>query len=611
MKPSRADIEFYREMMEHFQAESASKSALVRTLQTEMSALREENRVMRESHREDIERLRASHREDMDELRKSHGEDMERLRKSYEGTIAAMQASFEKRLDRMAEANAGLSRQLGDAISSGKLARAKKYGRSAEQRNLLNNRKGTNRSEEEDGSDGTPPPADACGPAQDTGSVKGKPSGRRRKGRPEGSARFDEVVEHSMEENMVLPEGARLLPGTMWYEVVEYVPGRTVCHRYPYMRYVLELPDEADREAVFGDTLPKEIRDMRPVDGCMLSASMIAFIMTQRYAYHLPQKRIRLMLRDMGAHIPRATLNRFFMSGADTLLTMLGEAFRSEIRLGGYFMVDETLQTVGVDDEGLGRRYMNRYLWEFYNREKGLVEYVYEEGSRGQKVLRSFFDSDPQSLEMILSCDGYNAYRLFDSDEYPHVTLVGCWTHARRNFIDALPSCRPQCEEVLDMIGVLFENEAVCAEAGITGEERLAYRKKRSGPVLVTIRAAMERMWNDTGLMAVGLLKKAVGYVRNQWRFLSNILESGVPEISNNLSEQRVKPIKLSMKNCQNIGSEDAARRHAFMHSLAESCRLNSVNIADYFGTLFSRVRSKPGGDELTGLLPNLYALKC
>ena len=610
MKTNRADIEFYREMMEHFQAESASKSAQVRAMQDEIVALRRENSVAKESHREDMELLRQSHREDMEALRRSHEESIDSLRKSYEKTIEAMQASFEKRLDRMAEANAGLSQQLGDAIAAGKLARVKKYGRSAEQRNLLNNRKGTNRSEDEDGSDGTPP-SDTCGRTEDTGAGKAKSSGRRRKGQPEGSARFDEVVDHSMEENMVIPEGARLLPGTMWYEVVEYVPGRTVCHRYPYMRYVLELPDEADREAVFGDTLPQEIRALRPVEGCMLSASMIAFIMTQRYAYHLPQKRIRLMLCDMGAHIPRATLNRFFMNGAEALLTMLGEAFRSEIRRGGYFMVDETLQTVGVDDSELGRRYMNRYLWEFYNRGKGLVEYVYEDGSRGQKVLRSFFDADPQTLEMILSCDGYNAYRLFDSDEYPHVTLVGCWTHARRNFIDALPSCRPQCEEVLDMIGVLFENEAVCAEAGIVGEERLAYRKKRSGPVLETIRMTMERMWNDIGLMAVGLLKKAIGYVRNQWKYLANILKSGVPEISNNLSEQRVKPIKLSLKNCQNIGSEDAAGKHAFMHSLAESCRLNSVNIAEYFGTLFSKARSELNDDDLRGLLPNLYSAKC
>ena len=41
MNTNRADIDFYRGMMEHFQAESASKSTLVRALQTELSALRE------------------------------------------------------------------------------------------------------------------------------------------------------------------------------------------------------------------------------------------------------------------------------------------------------------------------------------------------------------------------------------------------------------------------------------------------------------------------------------------------------------------------------------------------------------------------------------------
>ena len=168
MKTNRADIEFYREMMDHFQEESASKSAQVRAMQDEIAALRRENSVAKESHSEDMERLRQSHSEDMERLRQSHSEDMERLRqshsedmenlrKSHAEEMEKMRLSFERRLDRMAEANAGLASQLGDALASGKLARARKYARSSEQRNLLNNRKGVNRTEEENDSDGTPP----------------------------------------------------------------------------------------------------------------------------------------------------------------------------------------------------------------------------------------------------------------------------------------------------------------------------------------------------------------------------------------------------------------------------------------------------------------------
>ena len=69
--------------------------------------------------------------------------------------------------------------------------------------------------------------------------------------------------------------------------------------------------------------------------------------------------------------------------------------------------------------------------------------------------------------------------------------------------------------------------------------------------------------------------------------------------------------IKLSLRNCLNIGSEEAARKHAFMHSLAESCRLCSVNIADYFTDLFRHARSTLSSDDLRGLLPNHYCAKC
>ena len=44
-----------------------------------------------------------------------------------------------------------------------------------------------------------------------------------------------------------------------------------------------------------------------------------------------------------------------------------------------------------------------------------------------------------------------------------------------------------------------------------------------------------------------------------------NILKDGSAEISNNLCEQRLKPVKLLLKNCMNIGSEVAAKNSAFI----------------------------------------------
>lgn len=91
----------------------------------------------------------------------------------------------------------------------------------------------------------------------------------------------------------------------------------------------------------------------------------------------------------------------------------------------------------------------------------------------------------------------------------------------------------------------------------------------------------------DVGLMANSLMKKAVTYLLNQWKTLKNYIEDGRVEISNNLCEQRMKAVKLNLKNCQNIGSEFAAENAAFMFSVTESCALNGINSESYLEDVF------------------------
>ncbi len=59
---------------------------------------------------------------------------------------------------------------------------------------------------------------------------------------------------------------------------------------------------------------------------------------------------------------------------------------------------------------------------------------------------------------------------------------------------------------------------------------------------------------------------------------LENFFKDGRVQTSNNLCEQRMKPVKLHLKNCQNIGSENAAENTDFVFSLMESCRRNGIN---------------------------------
>ncbi|WP_218049237.1 IS66 family transposase, partial [Bacteroides acidifaciens] len=105
----------------------------------------------------------------------------------------------------------------------------------------------------------------------------------------------------------------------------------------------------------------------------------------------------------------------------------------------------------------------------------------------------------------------------------------------------------------------------------LSGEQIKGKRRKLTGPILESIHHKVVMMMQDAKIMANELMRKAVNYTLNQWKSLRNILKDGAAEISNNLCEQRMKPVKLLLKNCMNIGSEDAAENSAFIFSLIES----------------------------------------
>lgn len=66
-------------------------------------------------------------------------------------------------------------------------------------------------------------------------------------------------------------------------------------------------------------------------------------------------------------------------------------------------------------------------------------------------------------------------------------------------------------------------------------------------------------MLEDMAIMANELMRKASNYTTNQLKSLRNIFMDSAAEILNNLCEQRMKPVKLLLKNYMNIGSEAPA----------------------------------------------------
>ncbi|ANU57392.1 IS66 family transposase [Bacteroides caecimuris] len=512
------------------------------------------------------------------------------------------------------EAKDEVNRMLANEISNLRLqledSRKHRFGRTSEQRKLLNNRnldKSALHKSEYDGSDRKDDDNDKAdgnetGSSTISGSTPAQDSqpSRRKETAPRAvktKLKVDKVVVHEVDEYYTLPEGGRFMnrngmPDVWEYRVIEHVRAHNVEHVYKVARVKLA-------DGTFANTMEHPLKDL----GGIFSPELLARLLCLKYDFSMPENRqIRLLARE-GIHISNTTLNSYIHNGIAKLKGFIGEVFKGFVQQAEYLMVDETTELVGVETKE-GKAYRRKYLWAFFAKHMKMVYYHYNNGSRSSDAAKSFLEH----FMGTLSTDGYTVYRMFDGED-SKVLHIGCWTHCRRLWVDALPSDRTAME-IIDSIGDMFMNEDLFRTMKLSGEQIKGKRRKLTGPILESIHHKVVMMMQDAKIMANELMRKAVNYTLNQWKSLRNILKDGAAEISNNLCEQRMKPVKLLLKNCMNIGSEDAAENSAFIFSLIESCKLNGIDPQDYLKHLFECILHGKDCDKKT-LLPCFYKPEC
>lgn len=512
------------------------------------------------------------------------------------------------------EAKDEVNRMLANEISNLRLqledSRKHRFGRTSEQRKLLNNRnldKSALHKSEYDGSDRKDDDNDkADGNETGSSTISGstpaqniQPS-RRKETAPRAvktKLKVDKVVVHEVDEYYTLPEGGRFMnrngmPDVWEYRVIEHVRAHNVEHVYKVARVKLA-------DGTFVSTMEHPLKKL----GGIFSPELLARLLCLKYDFSMPENRqIRLLARE-GIHISNTTLNSYIHNGIAKLKEFMEDVFKGFVQQAEYLMVDETTELVGIETKE-GKAYRRKYLWAFFAKHMKMVYYHYNNGSRSSDVAKSFLEH----FMGTLSTDGYTVYRMFDGED-SKVLHIGCWTHCRRLWVDALPSDRTAME-IIDSIGDMFMNEELFRTMKLSGEQIKGKRRKLTGPILESIHHKVVMMMQDAKIMANELMRKAVNYTLNQWKSLRNILKDGAAEISNNLCEQRMKPVKLLLKNCMNIGSEDAAENSAFIFSLIESCKLNGIDPQDYLKHLFECILHGKDCDKKT-LLPCFYKPEC
>jgi transposase len=321
----------------------------------------------------------------------------------------------------------------------------------------------------------------------------------------------------------------------------------------------------------------------RIVEKGLASDAVVISTVVSKYCDHLPLYRQAAILeREAGVEISRATLDGWVMRVGE-LLEPVVQAMCKDLLSGDYLQADETTVPVQMHD----RRGSNQeaYLWQ-YGKPGGETVFDFCLG-RGREGPLKFLGK----WEGILQTDGYQAY---DGVGGPKLVRVGCWSHSRRKFVDAV-KVHPQDAEALKMVvrmDALFLVDRQAREQSLSGAERLALRREYARPWVDEIRQTCLTLSKQ--VLPQSALGKAVAYTLNMWAKLERCFEYEQVELSNNLAENSMRSVALGRKNWLHVGSAKSGPKVAAILSVFESCRRLGVPIRDYLSNVL------PGLDRCT-----------
>ncbi len=309
----------------------------------------------------------------------------------------------------------------------------------------------------------------------------------------------------------------------------------------------------------------------RIVEKGLASDRVVIETVVAKYCDHLPLYRQQLMLeREAGIEISRATLDGWVMRVGELLQPIVG-AMRAQLLTAGYLQADETTVPVQMHDKrGADHQ---AYLWQ-YGKPGGETVFDFQLG-RGREGPRKFLGP----WEGILQTDGYQAYDTIGGEKLVH---VGCWSHSRRKFVDAV-KVNPNDGEAIKMVtrmDALFLVDREARQQQMSVEERLALRREYAESWAAEIHDECVKLTKTT--LPKSTLGQAVTYLLNMWPKLRRCFDYAEVELSNNLAENSMRPVALGRKNWLHVGSAASGPKVAAILSVVESCRRLGVPVKDY-----------------------------
>ncbi|MBF0602793.1 MAG: IS66 family transposase, partial [Nitrospirae bacterium] len=315
-----------------------------------------------------------------------------------------------------------------------------------------------------------------------------------------------------------------------------------------------------------------------------------------KYADGLPLYRMESVLQRSGIDLDR-TVMAHWMIKAGHLVQPLINLLRDHMLDYGIIQMDETgVQVLKEPDRPATSK---SFMW------------VQRGGAPDRRII--LFDYDPSRSGQVplgllteyrgwLQTDGYSGYSAVGA--LPNVEHIGCWSHARRKFDEAVKAAgkgkKSKASEAIGMIQKLYAIEKRCR--GMNSEERTKLRQLEVPPIFEEILNWMSDL--APKVLPGSATGKALAYLSGQWSKLIRYVEDGRLEIDNNSVENAIRPFVIGRKGWLFSNSVRGVKASANLYSLIETAKASGLEPYAYLRKVFSEIPNAVTVDDFEALLP-------
>lgn len=383
-------------------------------------------------------------------------------------------------------------------------------------------------------------------------------------------------------QTQMVPIGTELIRS----EIV-YTPPKL--ERIEYMAITYTCPECKDTEE---PQFRKDNGKAALIPGSYVSDSLLAYIAYRKFGLYIPLYRQEQDFHQMNAPIGRTSMAGWLITAAQEYLEPLYDYFHRELLKRQFLMMDETPIQVLKEE---GRRAQTKsYLWVVRTGEDGLapiILYNYTPTRAGENAKRFLSGIAPG---FYLMADGYQGY-----NKVTDTKRCACFAHIRRYFLEAIPKGRERdythpAVQGFMYCNKLFEYERAYKEKGLSYKQVRNRRQKDQKPVVEGFLAWV----NPVSPGSDNKLKKAITYTQNRRDYLATYLEDGRCSLSNNLSENAIRPVTVGRKNWLFSDSSDGAIANSRYLTIVEMAKAYELNLYEYLQFLFANRPGKSMSDE-------------